>query len=180
MAQKAPSKVDWQYRAFPVEEHRQRLDRAQALLEEVGLVGCICTAPELIYYFTGYEAHTHHVIGSQAMILAIDDDKPTLILRDGDVPQAEETLVLGELMPFRLGAITLGELVGRALSDLGIRGKACRTRPGRADHDRRAYAGDQGGSGRCCGSGLLAPPWPTLHCAFVAGDRLPEAGCRLC
>ena len=127
MAQKVPSKVDWQYRAFPVEEHRQRLNRAQALLEEAGLVGCICTAPELIYYFTGYEAHTHHVIGSQAMILAIDDDKPTLILRDGDVPQAEETLVLGELMPVPARSDHAGRASWSRVVRFGHQGKACRT-----------------------------------------------------
>ena len=63
---------NWQYRAFDREEHEARLRRAQALMQENGLSACICTSPELIYYFSGYEAHTHHAIGSQALILPAD------------------------------------------------------------------------------------------------------------
>ncbi len=114
---------DWHYRAFSKDEHRRRIEGGSRLMQEAGLAACICTSPELIYYLTGYEAHTHHAIGSQAMVLAADSDTPILILRDGDVPQADETLVIGDLRPFRLGALELSELVGRALSDLGLTGK---------------------------------------------------------
>ena len=113
----------WHYRAFGEAEHRVRLDRARALLEGAGLSGCVCTSPELIYYFTGYEAHTHHAIGAQAMVLSAAGDEPVLIVRDGDVPQADETLVVGDLRPYRLGAIGLGELVGRAVRELKLAGR---------------------------------------------------------
>ena len=113
----------WHYRAFSEEEHRVRLDRARALLEGAGLSGCICTSPELIYYFTGYEAHTHHAIGSQAMVLSVAGDEPVLIVRDGDMPQADETLVVGDTRPFRLGAMGLGDLVGHVVRELRLAGK---------------------------------------------------------
>ena len=113
----------WHYRAFGEEEHRVRLDRARTLLQGAGLSGCVCTSPELIYYFTGYEAHTHHAIGAQAMVVSAEGDEPILILRDGDVPQADETRVVGELRPYRMGATGLGELVGRAVRDLKLAGR---------------------------------------------------------
>jgi Xaa-Pro aminopeptidase len=113
----------WQYRAFSVDEHRRRIDRGRNLMQGSGLAACICTSPELIYYFTGYEAHTHHAIGSQAVVLSAESDTPSLILRDGDIPQADETLVIGEMRPFRLGAAELSDLIRDTLFDLGLTGK---------------------------------------------------------
>lgn len=104
-------KDNWNFRAFDQEEHETRIQRAQTLMQETRLEVCICTSPELIYYFTGYEAHTHHAIGSQALVLLADDSTPRLILRDGDVPQAYETLTLGQIRPFRLGAEGLVDIV---------------------------------------------------------------------
>jgi Xaa-Pro dipeptidase len=111
---------DWNFRAFSKEEHKARLAAGYRAMEETGLEACVCTSPELLYYFVGYEAHTHHAIGSQALILTKDDQEPILILRDGDVPQANETVVVGEIRPFRLGASDLGELIGKALSERGV------------------------------------------------------------
>jgi Xaa-Pro dipeptidase len=113
-------KDNWHYRAFSRDEHQARLKRAQALMQGQRLAACICTSPELIYYFCGYEAHTHHAIGSQALILPADGREPILILRDGDAPQADETLVLGTMRLFRLGAISLAALIGESITGLGI------------------------------------------------------------
>ncbi|MCP4874106.1 MAG: aminopeptidase P family protein, partial [Gammaproteobacteria bacterium] len=113
-------KDNWHYRAFTLQEHQSRLKRAQALMHENDIAACICTSPELIYYFSGYDAHTHHAIGSQALILLRDGHEPTLILRDGDEPQADESLVLGSVQLFRLGAIDLATLIGRSISNLGL------------------------------------------------------------
>ena len=110
----------WHYRAFTRTEHEDRLQLAQALMQEQQLAACICTSPELIYYFSGYEAHTHHAIGSQALILPAEGCEPVLILRDGDAPQADETLVLGDARLFRLGAIGLPTLIGDCISNLGL------------------------------------------------------------
>lgn len=114
--------LSWQYRAFSRQEHTRRISEARGLMEAEKLSACICTSPELIYYFTGYEAHTHHAIGSQAMVLGIDQDEPILILRDGDVPQADETLTVGELRSFRLGAVDLADLLAATLSEIGLTG----------------------------------------------------------
>ncbi len=113
-------KDNWHYRAFSRGEHQARLQRAQVLMQEQQLEACICTSPELIYYFCGYEAHTHHAIGSQALILPADGSEPVLILRDGDAPQADETLVLGTTRLFRLGAISLATLIGESITNLGL------------------------------------------------------------
>jgi Xaa-Pro aminopeptidase len=89
-------------------------------MDGAGLDVCVCTSPELLYYFTGYDAHTHHAIGSQALVLPADGDEPILILRDGDVPQADETVVVGEIRAFRLGASDLGGMVADVLSGRGV------------------------------------------------------------
>jgi Xaa-Pro dipeptidase len=120
---KSMPEENWHYRAFTAEEHQRRIARARRLMEEQDLAACVCTSPELIYYFTGYEAYTHHAIGSQAVVLSAENDIPSLILRDGDIPQADETLVIGDLRPFRLGAVELSELIRQALSDLGLTSK---------------------------------------------------------
>ena len=62
-------------------------------------------------------------MGSQAMVFITDVDEPVLILRDGDIPQADETVVVGNVRPFRLGASDLGKLVGETLSSEGVLGK---------------------------------------------------------
>ena len=113
----------WSFQAFSEAEHLSRIERAQTTMDGAGLDVCVCTSPELLYYFTGYDAHTHHAIGSQALILTADGDEPILILRDGDVPQADETIVVGEIRVFRLGASDLGDLVADALSGRGVSGK---------------------------------------------------------
>jgi Xaa-Pro dipeptidase len=116
-------KDNWHYRAFTLQEHQSRFKRAQTLMQENNIAACICASPELIYYFSGYDAHTHHAIGSQALILPADGREPTLILRDGDEPQADETLVLGSVQLFRLGAIDLATLIGSCISNLGLERK---------------------------------------------------------
>lgn len=109
---------DWSFRAFSRPEHEARVARAQSLMNQQSLTACVCTSPELIYYFTGYEAHTHHAIGSQALVLRAGEEVPQLILRDGDMPQADETLTLGRTRPFRLGAEDLSSIVVEQLGKL--------------------------------------------------------------
>lgn len=111
--------MSWDYRAFSKDEHVQRVDRGRALMANAGLAACVCTSPELIYYFTGYDAHTHHVMGSQALILPLEADEPILIIRDGDAPQAEETVTFGRIRTFRFGAVGLAQLIADTLLELG-------------------------------------------------------------
>lgn len=110
----------WNFQAFSELEHRSRLDSARRVMQDAALDACVCTSPELLFYFTGYDAHTHHAIGSQALVLTVDKGDPILILRDGDVPQADETVVVGEIRSFRLGASDLSELIADALSKRGV------------------------------------------------------------
>ncbi|MES0884010.1 M24 family metallopeptidase [Roseibium sp. SCP14] len=111
----------WDFRAFTAEEHEDRLLKARSLLETAGIGACVLTSPELLYYFTGYEAHTHHAIGAQALVLPTDNQDPVLLLRDGDLPQAEETLVVGRVKAFRLGATKLSDLIHDTLAECGTR-----------------------------------------------------------
>lgn len=113
---------DWHYRAFPRAEHEDRLARARGALDAAGLNGAVCTSPELLYYFTGYDAHTHLAIGSQALVLPAADREPMLLLRDGDVAQSNETVSIGEVRPFRFGAVPLSRLVAEAAREMGMAG----------------------------------------------------------
>lgn len=115
---------DWHYRAFTRAEHEERVDRARQALADAGLAGAVCTAPELLYYFTGYDAHTHLAIGSQALVLAADGGDPILMLRDGDVAQSNETVSFGEVRPFRYGAVAIADLVADAVRETGMAGKS--------------------------------------------------------
>jgi len=113
-------KDNWHYCSFSLQDHQSRFERAQTLMQENDIAACICASPELIYYFSGYDAHTHHAIGSQALILPAQSDEPILILRDGDEPQADESLVLGSVQLFRLGAVDLATLVAGRITSLGL------------------------------------------------------------
>ena len=59
--------------AFPESEHRERLDRARQALRRAGLDGCICIAPEHLYYIGGYDAHTH--FSEQGLVFTTGDDQ---------------------------------------------------------------------------------------------------------
>lgn len=112
----------WSYRAFTKAEHEERLARARSAMARAGLAGVVCTSPELLYYFTGYDAHTHLAIGSQGLVLPLDDREPILFLRDGDVAQSNETVSIGEVRPFRFGAQRLSDLVAGAAREAGMAG----------------------------------------------------------
>jgi Xaa-Pro aminopeptidase len=114
---------NWNNSAFSLQEHINRLKKARLAMAEAGLAGCICTSPELLYYFTGYEAYTHHVIGSQAVVIPAEEAEPILIIRDGDVPQADETVVIGEVRPFRIGAVDISQVVREVAHEVGLIGK---------------------------------------------------------
>jgi Xaa-Pro dipeptidase len=75
--------------AFTEAEHRARLVQARQAISKAGLVACICTSPEHLYYLAGYDAHTHFSI--QAFVFGTEDEEPTLVIRDVDRSCAEET-----------------------------------------------------------------------------------------
>jgi Xaa-Pro dipeptidase len=113
-------------RAFPEAEHRARIDNARRALREAGLAGAICVAPEHLYYFGGYDAHTQ--FSEQALIISADDaDEPTYVLRDADTGSAIETSWLKDIRYYHFGAHrseSAAPLVADVLREKGLYGKA--------------------------------------------------------
>ncbi|MCH7996960.1 MAG: aminopeptidase P family N-terminal domain-containing protein, partial [Chloroflexi bacterium] len=68
--------------AFPESEHRERLQRAREAMRHAGLDGCICVAPEHLYYIGGYDGHTYY--WEQGLVFTEVYDEPTLVVRDVD------------------------------------------------------------------------------------------------
>jgi Xaa-Pro dipeptidase len=90
------------FAAFPEAVHRERLARARAALGENGVDACICVSPEQLYYLGGYDSWTA-MNGVQGMVFSADDDEPTLIVRDVDVPMAAETTWVRDVRSYHLG-----------------------------------------------------------------------------
>src|SRR5579872_2089123 len=86
--------------AFPEVEHRERLARARDALAAAGLEACICTAPEHLYYFAGYDGHTQFSL--QALIIAAAGE-PILVLRDVDRTNAEESVWVDDIRLYHHG-----------------------------------------------------------------------------
>ncbi|MBI4641498.1 MAG: aminopeptidase P family protein [Candidatus Tectomicrobia bacterium] len=101
--------------AFTEQEHRERLTRAKEVLKRTGLDCCICVAPELLYYFAGYEAHTHFSI--QALVFGPNDDEPTLVIRDVDRGRVEVTSWVADVRYYRHVAQDPVELVANAVRE---------------------------------------------------------------
>ena len=108
-------------RAFPESEYKKRLARARELLKDRNLDGCICIAPELLYYFAGHEAYTF--FSDQALIFTTGDDKPSLVLREVDIPVSRETAWISDFRPFHYGKEDPADLVGEAVREKGLAGK---------------------------------------------------------
>ncbi len=122
--------------AFSETEHQARLARAREVIAEAGLNACICVAPELLYYFGGYDAHTH--FSEQAFVFGARDDAPCLIHRDVDGDNAEETSWVADRRTYRHQRQDPAALVA----------EACRERAG-------AKGGDVGRVGLCLGAYAL-------------------------
>ena len=101
--------------AFPEAEHRARLARARRVLRDEGLDAVVSFAPEHIYYFTGYDGHTQFSI--QCLIFGPDDDEATLVLRDVDAINAEETCWAKDIRYYHHGQHDPAELIVDAVKD---------------------------------------------------------------
>lgn len=75
--------------AFSVNEYKRRLACLRDCLRKQGLAACVCVSPELLYYYCGYEGHTH--FSDQFMVFGSLDTIPTLIHRDVDGGIAQES-----------------------------------------------------------------------------------------
>ena len=106
--------------AFPESEYRARLSRARDLLRNQGMDGCICIAPELLYYFAGHEAYTF--FSDQALIFTTGDDEPSLVIREVDEPVSRETACITDFRTFHYGQDDPADLVGDAVREKGLDG----------------------------------------------------------
>ncbi len=89
------------YAAFLKEEHLWRLSSFRANLRAAGFSAAVLIAPEHLYYFGGYDSWVA-VNSPQALILTAQDDAPTLVLRDIDLPLALETSWLDDIRTYSL------------------------------------------------------------------------------
>ena len=110
--------------AFTEAEHRTRIERARQTLAENRLDGAICVAPEHIFYFGGYDAHTH--FSEQALVFTVNDDEPTFIMRDADRACATETSWVEDVRYYHFGAHrseSATPVIAEVLREKGLYGK---------------------------------------------------------
>ncbi|MGH6932153.1 MAG: aminopeptidase P family N-terminal domain-containing protein, partial [Dongiaceae bacterium] len=110
------------YAAFPESEHRERLARARRVLRDAGLAGAIVVAPEHIFYLSGYDSWVS-VNSPQALIFGADQDEPTLVLRNVDLPLALETSWFKDIRTYHLHRDDVPGLIARVLDEKGLAGR---------------------------------------------------------
>lgn len=108
------------YASFSETEHRARLAKARRLLREAGIGHCLCVAPESLYYYGGYDSWVS-VNSPQALIFSTEDDEPTIVLRDTDVPLARENSWINDLRPYRLMSDDIPALMAQVAGEKGLR-----------------------------------------------------------
>ncbi len=110
--------------AFTEAEHRERIERARKTLRENGIDGAICVAPEHMFYFGGYDAHTQ--FSEQALVFSAGSDEPTIVMRDADVACATETSWVKDVRLYHYGAHrseSAAPLIADVLREKGLLGK---------------------------------------------------------
>ena len=90
------------YATFPEAEHRQRLERAREALRWAGAEFAIAIAPENIFYLAGYDSWVS-LNSLQALLFGLDG-KPSLVVRDVDLPLALESSWVRDIRTYRLQA----------------------------------------------------------------------------
>lgn len=107
--------------AFTDQEYAARLEGARQVLRREGLAAAVCVAPEHLFYFSGYDAHTH--FSEQALIFTAGDDEPTLVLRDSDIMSARESAWVKDIRYYHFGARrseSAAPLVAEVLRQKGV------------------------------------------------------------
>ena len=117
--------------AFPESEYRERIKHARKAMRTAKVDCVVCVGPELLYYLAGYDAHTH--FSQQGLVLGVQDDEPTLIIRDVDLGRAEVGSWLKDVRLYRHVADDPAKLVAQAVKDKAPVGM-------RVGADLRAYA----------------------------------------
>ncbi|MBS36144.1 MAG: hypothetical protein CMO26_09495 [Thiotrichales bacterium] len=101
---------------FSNQEYTTRLDKARAVLKDKDCQALLCLSPELLYYFAGYDAHTHFSV--QALVFDITATPPTFVYRDVDTGLVEESCWLDDVRSYHHGEV----------DPIGLVASACRER----------------------------------------------------
>jgi len=107
------------YSAFPDSEFQSRFATARQLLDSKGLAACLMMAPENQYYFGGYDSWVS-VNSPEALIFTPGEDAPTILLRDVDVPLAEETSWVTDVRDYNLVTERFAERACEILAEKGV------------------------------------------------------------
>lgn len=107
-------------RAFSRSEHRRRLQRARVVLREARLDACLVTAPENLFYLSGYDSWVG-ANSPQFLIFTAGEDAPSLVLRNVDEPLARETSWVQDLRTYHLHSDDVVALAHRLLEAKGLR-----------------------------------------------------------
>lgn len=99
---------------FEASEYRERIAKVQSVLAAAGVEAGVIVNLELICYLTGYDAHTH--FSQQALVLGLSGE-PAFVLRDVDVPVAEDTACVSDLRPYHFGGAKAADVVAAAVRE---------------------------------------------------------------
>lgn len=111
------------FAAFPTSEHRERIARAREELSAAGLDGCIVVAPENLFYLAGYDSIASY-IAPQALVFSVrSNDDPTLLIRDIDLPLAQETTWVTDIRVYHLNDDDIGRALAKIVHEHGGSGK---------------------------------------------------------
>nr|WP_292774041.1 Xaa-Pro peptidase family protein [Mesorhizobium sp.] len=108
------------FAAFPESEHRARLATLRGLMRERGIEHCISMAPESLYYYGGYDSWVS-VNSPQALIFSVDDDEPTIVLRDTDLSLAYESTWIKDVRAYRLMFDNVAATIAAVAKEKGLK-----------------------------------------------------------
>jgi Xaa-Pro aminopeptidase len=107
------------YSAFEHSEFDIRFVRARQVLRDNGLAAAVIMAPEHLFYFAGYDSWVS-VNSPQALVFTGDNDAPTLLLRDVDLPLARETSWVTDIRTYDLVRDDFAALVRGLLDERAV------------------------------------------------------------
>jgi Xaa-Pro dipeptidase len=107
------------YTLFDSDTYNHRLVLARKVLGQHGLEAAVMVAPEHQFYFAGFDSWTG-VNSPQALILTINDDEPTLLLRNVDLSLATESTWLTDVRTYQLHSENFPDIVRDILKEKGV------------------------------------------------------------
>ena len=107
------------YSAFSDSEFKTRMRAARDVMATSEITACLMMVPEHQYYFGGYDSWVA-VNSPQAVIFTADEDEPTILLRDVDLPLATETSWVSDLRTYDLVAESFAQRAHQILAQKGV------------------------------------------------------------